>query len=59
MAPGHQPDPATVGERLAIALARVDLEVANIGKFAVGFGVSLLPARACGLMIALSHDGLL
>lgn len=42
-----------------VVLARMDLEVANIGKFAVGFGGLAFTHAGAWLMIALSHDGLL
>ena len=42
-----------------VVLAPMDLEAANIGKFAVGFGGFAFTRAGVWLMIALSHDGLL
>ncbi len=42
-----------------VVLAGVDLEVANVGKFAVGFGGFAFTHAGAWLMIPFSHDGLL
>ena len=46
-------------DAVRVVLAGVDLEVANIGKFAVGFGGFAFTHAGAWLMIAGSHDGLL